>query len=234
MCIIGGVLDPMIAFMCGNVKIDDPMALVAFIQAFELNPQKFEQFQHKLEETALEAKEPVIKESIPSIIKTNASNIPSSDQNNLSSLLLTKSLRLLESAAELAVELKKNREKLLQNERYVELMAKLEETKQNIYESSSYQSLQYNPSVIALREYFLQQWNVYNIPSTYEEYKNKASEYLITYFLHITSPIPKETILSKKEKKKQLLEQLEKLQIQNKQLEEARQERLKNFFNNEK
>jgi len=219
MCIIGGVLDPMIAFMCGNVKIDDPMALVAFIQAFELNPQKFEQFQHKLEETALEVKEPVI-------------NLPSSNQSNLSSLLFAKSLKLLESAGELAIELKKNRERLLQNERYIELMAKLEETKQNIYESSTYQSVQNNPSLIALREYFLQQWNIYNIP--YEEYKNKASEYLITYFLYITSPISKETIPSKEERKKQLLEQLEKLQTQNRQLEEARKERLKNFFNNQK
>jgi len=238
MGIIGGTLDPMITFMCGQVIIDNPMALVSFAQAFELNPQKFEQFRQKLEaeaeveqnliQTLSGEKEPLLTQ------QENSSSIPISPSIDLSSILIRKSFILLQSVQNLAIELSKNKERLVQNEQYRALASKLEEAKQRIYASSTYQSLQSNPNLQVLKEFIASQLASYHITETYEGYKNKATEYLVSYLIQRNEFISASPILSKEEKKKQLLMQLEQLKEHNKELEVARQNRLNGFHKKQK
>jgi len=194
LAIVSGSINPMVAFMCGQVMIDNPMVMPQFAQVFDLSPQKLEEFKATLESNRnppTETNTPIPttptatnekQESTVNEVNTPTIN-PSSNSSpviiqrsgrNVETILAVGFLQFLQSLRTFAIEMDKQLEVLKATPNFQRFATYISDTKKNIQESQTFQSIQSSPALNTIIGNIATEMRAQRIPETFQDYKTKA------------------------------------------------------------
>eukprot|EP01116_Phalansterium_solitarium_P007126 TRINITY_DN19639_c0_g1_i1.p1 TRINITY_DN19639_c0_g1~~TRINITY_DN19639_c0_g1_i1.p1 ORF type:complete len:340 (+),score=118.55 TRINITY_DN19639_c0_g1_i1:72-1091(+) len=246
--IISGYLDPMMAFMTAQIRVDDPIAFADFIHAFELSPRKVTEFQTLLEQRAqAAAPEPetiVVNPSPPEESVAVAPQAPAaaspadavppaaltpadyarrlSDREKLIAMLARGGLKVIAGFRVLSHEIDDSVDKIKANDKYKTFSAKVREAATS------------SPALTSIMDAISTEIRVQGIDRTFARSKQSAADVAQSVVVRLmqaahpefSAPPPSAAADAGLSRKQQLERKLAELQAKNKVAEEERLARL--------